>query len=69
MKRLSQETLDPSRSYQAMHSLLISNIKLTKNQATVNLLRKLLKLGIGTKEVEKYSQVCGSQSIRRKYDR
>ena len=69
MKRLSLETVDPPRSYQAMHSVLISNIKLTKTQLTVNLLKKLLRLGIGTNEVEKYSSICGSQSVRRKYDR
>ena len=29
----------------------------------------MLKLGIGTNEVEKYSQVCGSQGVRKKFDR
>ena len=52
-----------------MHNLLISNLKLTKNVATSNLLRKMLKLGIGTNEVELYSKICSSQSSRKTIDR
>ena len=69
MSRLSLETLDPNRSYQAMHKMLISNLNLSKSKSTENLLKKLLKLGIGTPEVEKFSSICAGQSIGKKYDR
>ena len=49
--------------------MLISNLKLSKSKSTENLLKKLLKLGIGTPEVEKFSSICAGQSIGKKYDR
>ena len=50
IQRFSLETIDPIRSRLAMHNLLISNLKLTKNVATVNLLKRMLKLGLGTRD-------------------
>ena len=51
IKYLSQETQYPQRTEQAMHAYLISNIKLTKRNLTLNVLNNMAYNKIGTNEV------------------
>ena len=62
---LSLEMLDPPRASRAMHSTLCSNLKLTKKVLTVNLLSEMVRLGIGTNEVENYAFKMSKQSVRK----
>ena len=49
---LAREAADPHEAGWKMRQVYFTQIKLTKRQLTVDLLRKLLERGIGTHEVE-----------------
>ena len=66
---LCQDTKDPAGSARAMHNLLTSSIKLSKNVATVNFLRKLQRLGVGTNDIETNLRRLQSRLVRKTLDR
>ena len=53
---LAREAADPYEAGQKMRQVFFTQIKLTKRQLTVDLLRKLLERGVGTHEVEQLAQ-------------
>ena len=53
---LAREAADPHEAGWKMRQVYFTQIKLTKRQLTVDLLRKLLERGIGTHEVEQLAQ-------------
>ena len=51
---LCQDTMDPDRSLKLVQDLLNSNIKLVKIISTVNFRKRMIRLGIGTNDVESF---------------
>ena len=64
--RLSKETRNPDWAYRHMQQVLCNSIKLSRNTATLNLLKKMLKLGLGTKEVTKAAEIINKQIVMAK---
>ena len=69
LNRLSLETTDPDRAYWHMRNVMSNSLKLCNNTATLNLLKKMMKIGIGTSEVEKYASIVNKQIVRKKNSR
>ena len=65
LRTLCQDTLQPTRSLQAMQLCLENNLKLVKKTQTYNLLNSLLRRQLGTNEVEKYAAVVTGQCVRK----
>ena len=65
ISRLSEETLQPSRSSQAMHDFLCSNLSLTRRVASRNLLSDLMKKNIGTNDCENAAAKLAGQWTRK----
>ena len=62
---LSQHLPDPARADRAMHGLLCANLKLARRTLTKNILKKLMWLGVGTNDVEKYVEKVCKQNVRK----
>ena len=63
--QLSLDLSDPRWASWVMHNNLCSNLKLTRKVLTVNLLTKLMRLGVGTNEVAIYASKMAKQNVRR----
>ena len=66
IRHLSLQSPDPMWADRAMHTLLCTNIKLTRRVLTKNVLKKLKQLGIGTNDVEKYAGIVCKQNVKQK---
>ena len=69
IRLLCQDTMDPDRSAKAMQDLLNSNIKLVKRVSTVNFLKRMIRLGIGTNDVESMYSSLQKPLVRKTEDR
>ena len=64
--RLSEETRNPDWAYRRMQQVLCNSIKLSRSTAKLNLLRRMLKLGLGTNEVVKAAEMMNKQIVMKK---
>ena len=62
---LSFDMQNPVLGSKAMHTFLCNNIKLNRRVLTKDLLKKLVALGIGTNDVEKYAARMSNQNDRK----
>ena len=63
--QLSLDLSDPRWASWVMHNTLCSNLKLTRKVLTENLLTKMMRLGVGTNEVEIYARRMSKQNVRK----
>ena len=68
INRLSLETTKPEQAYMAMRNLLLTNIKLSKSNAQVNLMRRLVERGIGTSSVKTFNRQLNRERRRKTPD-
>jgi hypothetical protein len=68
IRTISYDLPDPQRADRAMHSLICTNIKLTRRVLTRNLLRRLVRENVGTNEVEIYTARVCKQNVRKMRD-
>ena len=65
IRSLSLNLPDPVRADRAMHNLLCTNIKLARRVQTKNVLMSILKLNIGTNDVERFAFVVSKQNVKK----
>ena len=68
INRLSLETTKPEQAYMAMRNLLLTNIKLSKSNSQVNLMRRLAERGLGTRSVETFNRQLNRERRRQTPD-
>ena len=61
IRNISTDLSDPGWASWVINNLFCSNLKLTRQVLITNLLTKLMKLGIGTNEVEHFASRVGVQ--------
>ena len=66
--RLAQEAADPEEAGRRMRQVYFTQVKLTKRQLTIDLLRKLYERGVGTNEVEQLAKKVIKGELRKNPD-